>query len=445
MASASNKDIEDFEFIIEEIVRLKKLLAESYDDFSNDFDNPFDRMSATVGPPKDLLDKSKFQLFISNKANEKLFDISERVIKSQGLGYYVKSNEFNILLRESIYRHVYERKPFDRNGYTKILNRALKKCRKKGGDVTYIFPIIANNIDRVIDLGAAKVIPKEELFNIYPGSRQQTDDFIKVSEDSKFLYNAYVSVHIPQTYNDLIEVKSKNVLNLVVGIIHLHFISMGLYDYKISTEFHGRGLNYKFKGLFDSGGLKACSEFQFSKSLEGFWGSFEDNLDSPLGDRVKELIMAACMPTMDDRLVDRLIDSILWFCDASYDTNEHSQLVKLVTSMERLVTMSSEKGSATLSSKFSDRVSNLNLVFHPNENNSKSNASKLYSIRSDLVHGTKSLYKSLDSGLSFSAITMTAQVIFSAMMTYQFVGLSSTKYEDNLIDFLDVQLKLDVT
>ncbi len=179
--------------------------------------------------------------------------------------------------------------------------------------------------------------------------------------------------------------------------------------------------------------------------MEGFWGSFEDNLDSPLGDRVKELIMAACMPTMDDRLVDRLIDSILWFCDASYDTNEHSQLVKLVTSMERLVTMSSEKGSATLSSKFSDRVSNLNLVFHPNENNSKSNASKLYSIRSDLVHGTKSLYKSLDSGLSFSAITMTAQVIFSAMMTYQFVGLSSTKYEDNLIDFLDVQLKLDVT
>ncbi|TOB73480.1 hypothetical protein, partial [Vibrio parahaemolyticus] len=90
MASASNKDIEDFEFVIEEIVRLKKLLAESYDDFSNDFDNPFDRMSATVGPPKDLLDKSKFQLFISNKANEKLFDISERVIKSQGLGYYVK-------------------------------------------------------------------------------------------------------------------------------------------------------------------------------------------------------------------------------------------------------------------------------------------------------------------------------------------------------------------
>lgn len=69
-----------------------------------------------------------------------------------------------------------------------------------------------------------------------------------------------------------------------------------------------------------------------------------------------------------ERLVDRLIDAICWFGDARKEQNIHAQVVKIVTSLERLASFESEKDSSQISENFASRISSLiGLYHHQNE------------------------------------------------------------------------------
>ena len=50
-------------------------------------------------------------------------------------------------------------------------------------------------------------------------------------------------------------------------------------------------------------------------------------------------------------LGDRLIDAFYWFGDASRDNNSSAQVVKLVTAMERLVTVKNEEKNGDITKK----------------------------------------------------------------------------------------------
>lgn len=89
--AATKKDVTDFQIIISEAERLKKLLNESYDLYKNDFDSKYSSMFTTINAPIDIYDRDKkqthFQLHLSSIAQKKLQEITSRQIKQNHLVY----------------------------------------------------------------------------------------------------------------------------------------------------------------------------------------------------------------------------------------------------------------------------------------------------------------------------------------------------------------------
>jgi len=153
-----------------------------------------------------------------------------------------------------------------------------------------------------------------------------------------------------------------------------------------------------------------------------------------LGEVIKKLAECAISPSNKNCISDRLIDAFCWFGDASRDNNEYSQVVKLVTSMERLVTLSTEKKDAELTKRFCSRVSCSIAIFHGEIDIWKLEAKRIYELRSDLVHGSQNLYKSYELPLNFHPFKLASFTILSSCIGFNTLGLDSVNYESQLKD-----------
>lgn len=94
--AATKEDVEDFLFIINEAIRLRELLNESYDLYKKDFDGMSGSLFSTIDTPRDVYEKNKnqqtFQVHLSSEAQKKLRDITERQIKQNNWLYELTTN-----------------------------------------------------------------------------------------------------------------------------------------------------------------------------------------------------------------------------------------------------------------------------------------------------------------------------------------------------------------
>lgn len=110
------------------------------------------------------------------------------------------------------------------------------------------------------------------------------------------------------------------------------------------------------------------------------------------GGRIKSffghLIDYACTLTEHSELSSRLIDSVNSFGDACLEKSPAASIVKYVTAIERLYLASSEFG---VKSRFVSRVSKVLNDFELSSSElAKQGASRIYELRSTLVHGSSS-------------------------------------------------------
>ena len=167
---------------------------------------------------------------------------------------------------------------------------------------------------------------------------------------------------------------------------------------------------------------------KFGGGLEGFWTLFEADLMTDIGKVIKRLIEISISPTNQEILADRLIDSFIWFGDATTDSNERGQIIKLVTAMERLVTLS----NTGITENFCNRVACSIAIYHGEIDKWKDYANTIYDLRSKIVHGRKSLYKDDDELLTFCPFSMCYRSILSTCILFYKIDLELANYDERL-------------
>ena len=85
--STSEKNVEDFDFIFSEAVRLSKLREESYDLYEKDFDNDAHLITAVIDAPKNVknINPNQRAFPISSKSRDRLRNIAIRDLQSKNL------------------------------------------------------------------------------------------------------------------------------------------------------------------------------------------------------------------------------------------------------------------------------------------------------------------------------------------------------------------------
>ncbi|NRQ41579.1 hypothetical protein HRH59_03225, partial [Rheinheimera sp. YQF-2] len=433
--AATKQDVEDFNFIVNEAVRLNKLINESYKLYAADFENKHDSLFAIVNAPRDIVNSggevSCFQIHLSSKAQVKLKEITCRKIKSNNLLHELTEHEYINDIKDSLYIHIYNDKNFDLSGCNMLLSRAYKQAKSKMSAISYFFPIQAEGVSAKKDfnIGSVRITHKD---NVYPNLENKENLENIINNQGQSDYNCLLRIDIPKCSKKISKVRAQNVADFIYGVIKV-FAAVYRVDAKqLVLKKNPIESNMSHHIEFSDEQYYLCRAVSFRKDLEEFWDVLERDLDSDLGHVVKKLTEYAISPKNINCLSDRLIDSFCWFGDASRDNNKHSQVVKLVTAMERLVTLSIEKKDAELTKRFCSRVSCLVAIYHGEIETWKLEAKKIYELRSDLVHGSQNLYKSYTLPLNFHPFRLASLTILSSCIYFNLLSLELTNYEKTL-------------
>jgi len=433
--AATKKDIEDFQFIIGEGVRLNKLLNDSYESYANDFETKYDSMFATINTPKDVYESNKnqkrFQFHLSSKAQRKLQEITDRQIRQNHLVYELTASEYINDIKDSIYIHIKSNQEFDSSGCSSLLSKAYKRAKSKMRKVRYFFPFHAASIipNKDISIGSVTITHKD---NIYPKVSDEERQGVFISDNKQSDYNSFLCIDIPKCSIEIGKKRADNVADFIYGVIKVFAVSYQVNTEQVVLNKNPTESNTSHYITCNDNEYNVCGSFSFSENLEEFWKGFEEDLNSELGVIIRKLVEYAASPINKNCLSDRLIDSFCWFGDASRDNNEHSQVIKLVTAMERLVTLSIEKKDKELTKRFCSRISCSIAVFHGEIDMWKSEAKRIYELRSDLVHGTQTLHKSYGLSLNFHPFQLACLSILSSCISFSTVGLELINYEKKL-------------
>lgn len=229
------------------------------------------------------------------------------------------------------------------------------------------------------------------------------------------------------------------VANFSIGILHVfsehygispEFVSISTSPFPIYDGFFVTKIdNEKYNFNFSSKGKILHSDI--------FWDKFRMDTKNDIGIILTELTTMAIEPTKKSTIADRLIDSIYIFSSALQDKDDSSRIVKFTTALERLVSISSEKNKSTTTHNFKNRVASLVTVYHGNFEKWSKIAVEMYKVRSDIVHGTWSLYRGIEPLHVNDYSEITSKAILSACLGFYQRGLESDNNDVLVKEFYD--------
>lgn len=450
--SASLQDVVDFDFIISEAYRINEELASSNfrDFYQKEYNRPLGSIGMIIDIPYELLNKNKSlprrQIHLSYSSSERLYSIAARYIKSNRLEMLVTINELVEKIKDSLYIHIFIDNGEDGiKGYTQLLNKSIKILKREMTEEEFYFPILAHGLikDR-ISIGRAEIISSQQMYSVIGDTL--TEDQLSLSTkfcfSHKYPYEYFLKIPISKRSKKSRERISKNIAGFVVGILHLFSE-----HYKISPYFLSLSTSPypNYEGFYFT--KKSNSDFSYNHSSIGrvagsvdFWDKFEADYNSDLGEVLSQLIDLAIEPYERSIISDRLIDAIYLFSSAQQDKDESSRIVKLATALERLVSLPSEKKDSSTTKNFASRVSSLVSIYYPNEKDWVKVSREMYEIRSDIAHGSWSLYRGVEPLYSSKYSELTSRAIFSACIGFykrSFTADNNDKLVKDFFDFLE--------
>lgn len=426
--SASKQNIEDIDFIIHESNRLREILEISYDEYRKEIGNPPFILWHTINPPHDLMKKDSFKIYLSDESIERITRLSKSLISSNHYIFNITHSEAINLTKEGIYRYIYELSTNDNEfNHTKLLNKVIKLFEKTIiKEQSLFFPCNLNDITSPITFGKIEITPSSYVSNDILDT-SQSDELKKRLSETK----TYIKFNLTNTSNGISQQIASAASNLLKGIFSIFSILTGNNDFKLRTSVT-ENLNFQFylskneesnkinPGYSRHFGPHQIPEEQLQKLIDGSFGRI-----------ASECITRVLTPKADSILIDRLVDSIIWFGDAHYEDNHHSKIIKAVTALERIVTYKSDPKNE-ISKLFNTRVTYLANRASATDNQWSGYALKLYKLRSDLVHGSYKIHQSYDLGLDYSPMLLCAFTIVSAANLFSELGLSKPSYEAEL-------------
>jgi hypothetical protein len=228
------------------------------------------------------------------------------------------------------------------------------------------------------------------------------------------------------------ESRAQNVAKFIYGVIKVFTASYRLKANQINLINSPTKSDMSHHIVSNRDKYQISGSYSFSEDLQDFWNSFEEDLETDLGLIIKKLTLQAASPSNKEFLADRLIDAFYWFGDASRDSNSSAQVIKLVTALERLVTVKDKEKNEAITENFSHRVSCLVAIYHGEIDEWRSKSKQIYNLRSDLVHGSQSIYKNYGANLGFDPFQLAYPTILSACILFYKIGLELNPYEETL-------------
>ena len=422
--SASKQDIQDLQFIFEEGIRLRRLLNVSYDSFYEDFENDIESMAALLDPPKNLKDIDyTLQFYISSKARRRFEAMAKRQLNTmEGISL----DELIKELKNSFYLHIKNASSFDERGCQKLISRAHNRVRRTKKEITYYIAFNAPSLnpDKEISISSVKIVNKNYIYE-----KVKEDSYYDIFVENEVQsFNCLLCIPISNSSTESSKRRAINVAKFIYGVIKV-FTTSYQFD---ARRLHLLGQSYEndithyIASEDDKYGIEG--NIKFGGGLEGFWTLFEADLMTDIGKVIKRLIEISISPTNQEILADRLIDSFIWFGDATTDSNERGQIIKLVTAMERLVTLS----NTGITENFCNRVACSIAIYHGEIDKWKDYANTIYDLRSKIVHGRKSLYKDDDELLTFCPFSMCYRSILSTCILFYKIDLELANYDERL-------------
>ena len=428
--SASKEDIKDFNIIFEEIKSLREIFKLSPEMYSKEFDSDIDRIASTLQSPQNAGEviENQVQFFLSSKAQRKLHEIAKRQCLSLD---NVTVNECIYEIRYVLYLHLKNKRCFDTPGCMKLMSKVHKNIDKRAQSITYFFPFNAPSLslEKEIQIGSAKIIHKD---SIYAKVSSSSNYNIFVKNNNQNSFNCLLSITIPKCSSKISENRAQNTAEFIFGVIKV-FTTLHEFEATqlnlISNPTKSDITHYIANNNDEYWIGGSCS---FGEDLQGFWNSFEEDLETDLGVVITKLISRAVSPNDQECLADRLIDAFYWFGDASRDNNSSAQVVKLITAMERLVTVKNKGKNEDITENFCRRVSCLIAIYYGEIDEWYSKSKEIYKLRSNFVHGSQSIYKTYKTELSFDPFQLACPTILSACIGFYDLGLELNPYEDKL-------------
>ena len=428
--SASKEDIEDLNIIAQEINNLRAIFNRSSELYQKEFDSDIDLMTALLQSPQNAAEpiQNQVQFFLSSKAQRKLNEIATRQCLSLD---NLTVNEYILEIRSEMYLHLKNDVNFDTSNCMKLISRIRKNIDKKAQSITYFFPFNAPslNIEREIQIGDTKIVHKDSVYGKVK-DHSYYDFFIKNNNSDSF--NCLLSVTIPKCSTKISENRAQNTAEFIYGVIKVFATSYKLKANQINliNSPIKNDMNHYIASNRDEYWIGGS--YSFGEDLQDFWNSFEEDLATDLGLVIKKLTLQAASPSNKEFLAVRLIDAFYWFGDASRDSNSSAQVIKLVTALERLATAKDEEKNGVITENFCHRVSCLIAIYHGEINEWYNKSKKMYKLRSDLVHGSQSIYKTYETKLGFDPFQLACPTILSACILFYKLGLELNPYEENL-------------
>lgn len=334
-------------------------------------------------------------------------------------------------MKSEIYLNLQNNRGFDISNYMKLISRVNKNIDMKAQSITYFFPLNAPSFDRSkeISIGNAKIIHKDSIYAKVKNDNYY-DLFIKNNNSDSF--NCLISITIPKCSKQISKSRAQNVAEFIYGVIKVFTTSYEFKANQLNLMNNPTKNNINHYITLSGDDYYVGGSYSFGENLQDFWNYFEEDLKTDLGLIIEKLTLQAALPSNKECLADRLIDAFYWFGDASRDSNNSAQVVKLVTAMERLVTMKNGDKNENITKNFCCRVSCLIAIYHSEIDKWKSEAKKAYELRSDLVHGSQSIYKTYETKLNFDPFQLACPTILSACILFYKLGLELSPYEDKL-------------
>lgn len=437
LMSTSEKNVEDFNFIFSEAMRLSKLREKSYDLYEKDFDNDAHLMTAVIDAPKDVknININQRAFPISSKSRDRLRDIAIRDLKSKRLYHKITVGEYIYDIRDAIYIHIKSSGDFNMTGYASILSKADSRARRKLKYTTYYLPFNAliPNFKDEIRIGDVKIIAK---------------DFILEQVKDSIYYDLYIKHNNPSSYDKLLcltilnsseEMSKKRALdttNFIYGVIKVFTYLYGMEANQLNAMHNPIKSQTTLYFAYDDNHYRIGGSHSFGEDLTEFWSFFSKKLKTELGDVIKKLINHALCPNDKEVFADRLIDAFYWFGEASRDVNESAQTVKLVTAIERIVTNPKED-NGKVSANFSKRTSSMINRFHGEYDKWLKYSQDIYDERSKIVHGSQGLHKSYEHSLGFNRFELAYNAILSACVLFNEIGLDTPATKNKMQKFFN--------
>lgn len=428
--SASKEDIEDLNIIFQEVKSLRNIINQSPELYKNSFDSDIHLIMAVLQSPQNAREapQDQVQFFLSSKAQKKIQEIAVRqcmVLDN------LTVNECIHEIRCAMYLHLENKRAFDASGCMRLISKVRKNVNAKAQEITYFFPFNAPSLslEKEIQIGNVKIIHKDSVYAKVSDNRNY-NRFVKSNNHNSF--NCLLSITIPKCSKKMSKNRAQNTAEFIFGVIKVFTTSYKLKANQINLINHPIKSNISHYIANNNEDYWIGSSYSFGEDLQDFWNSFEEDLETDLGLVIKKLTLQAVSPSNKECLADRLIDAFYWFGDASRDNNSSAQVVKLVTAMERLVTVKDKEENKDITENFCRRVSCLIAISHSEIDEWHRKAKKVYKLRSNFVHGSQSIYKTYETELGFDPFQLACPTILSACILFYKLGLELSPYEEKL-------------